>query len=303
MDAAIADKAPGAIAYYIRTANEYLDANGDHSIADFTLRHMDRLKARLAERGLSAASINIRMQNIGTFLRWCYERGEIDRVPRIRQLRKEKRLPKVLTDEQATSWVRYLQSVRRWKNGSPAIVWPDGVTYTPAGHHRRAAHLRERFIRIGMDTGCRLGELFHARLDQFDTDAGMLRIEFQQRFKPKDREEKEVPLTSQARRLIRAIRKVYPLEKYLLDDGAGRPAYKNEDTFGQMLARDMKVLCFPKGIKRAHGFRALFAHRLRERGAPLDAIKNLLGHSDIKVTEGYFPESHTRERAAIALLE
>ena len=56
-------------------------------------------------------------------------------------------------------------------------------------------------------------------------------------------------------------------------------------------------------MKLVHGFRALYAHRLRERGAPLDAIKNLLGHSDIKVTEGYFPASQTRERAAAALLD
>jgi integrase len=56
-------------------------------------------------------------------------------------------------------------------------------------------------------------------------------------------------------------------------------------------------------VKLVHGFRALYAHRLRERGAPLDAIKNLLGHSDIKVTEGYFPASQTRERAAVALLD
>jgi len=58
-----------------------------------------------------------------------------------------------------------------------------------------------------------------------------------------------------------------------------------------------------RGVKLVHGFRALYAHRLRERGAPLDAIKNLLGHSDIKVTEGYFPASQTRERAAVALLD
>jgi hypothetical protein len=103
---------------------------------------------------------------------------------------------------------------------------------------------------------------------------------------------------------LAAVRKCHPHERYLLDDGRGRLAYTSPGAFAPQLQRDRAALGLNgRGVKLVHGFRALYAHRLRERGAPLDASKNLLGHSDIKVTEGYFPASQTRERAAVALLD
>jgi hypothetical protein len=106
------------------------------------------------------------------------------------------------------------------------------------------------------------------------------------------------------RRFIAAVRKCYPDERHLLDDGRDRLACTSPGAFAPQLQRDRAALGLDgRGVKLVQGFRALYAHRLREQGAPLDAIKNLLGHSDIKVTEGYCPASQTRERAAVALRE
>lgn len=46
-------------------------AAGDHPVNRFGLAHVDRYRAYLAERKLSVASINIRLQNLKTFLRWA----------------------------------------------------------------------------------------------------------------------------------------------------------------------------------------------------------------------------------------
>ena len=302
--AAAADKAPGTRAYYARTTREYLAAVGDHPAHKIGLAQVDRYRAYLAERKLSVASINIRLQNLKTFLRWAHERDFIERIPKIRLLRREKRLARVLSEDDVTAWFRMLQAIRRHRPGRGPVRLPNGTTFHPNRMQRRSAALRERFLRVAYDTGCRSSEIFHLELAQFDLKQGLLRVEFKQRFAIKERREKVIPLTKRLRRFIAALRRCYPHERYLLDDGRGRLAYTSPGAFAPQLQRNRAALGFNgRGVKLVHGFRALYAHRLRERGAPLDAIKNLLGHSDIKVTEGYFPASQTRERAAVALLD
>ena len=302
--AAVADKAPGTRWYYARTTREYLATVGNHPVNRFGLVQVDRYKAYLATRNLSVASVNIRLQNLKTFLRWAHEREYITRLPRIKLLRPERRLPKVLSEDDIQAWIRMLQAIRRHRIGQGPLRMPNGTAFHPNRKQRRSAALRERFLRVAYDTGCRSSEIFHLELSQFDLEQGMLWVEFKQRFTIKERKEKVIPLTKRLRRFIAALRKCYPDERYLLDDGRGRLAYTSPGAFAPQLQRDRAALGLNgRGVKLVHGFRALYAHRLRERGAPLDAIKNLLGHSDIKVTEGYFPASQTRERAAVALLD
>jgi integrase len=302
--AAAADKAPGTRAYYARTTREYLASAGDHSIAKIGLAQVDRYRAYLAGRALSVASINIRLQNLKTFLRWAHERDHLQRIPPIRLLRREKRLVRVLSEDDVAAWFRLLQAIRRHRIGQGPVLLPNGTPFHPNRKQQRSATLRERFLRVAYDTGCRFSEIFHLELNQFDLEQGLLWVEFKQRFAIKERREKVIPLTRRLRRFIAAVRKCHPHERYLLDDGRGRLAYTSPGAFALQLQRDRSALGLNgRGVKLVHGFRALYAHRLRERGAPLDAIKNLLGHSDIKVTEGYFPASQTRERAAVALLD
>jgi integrase len=197
-----------------------------------------------------------------------------------------------------------LQAIRRHRPGQVPVLLRNGTPFHPNRKQQRSAALRERFLWVAYDTGCRSSEIFHLELAQFDLEQGLLPVEFKQRFAIKERREKVIPLTRRLRRFIAALRKCCPHERYLLDDGRGRLAYTSPGAFAPQLQRDRTALGLNgRGVKLVHGFRALYAHRLRERGAPLDAIKNLLGHSDIKVTEGYFPASETRERAAVALLD
>lgn len=304
IDGSVSDKAPGTLDYYVRTSTAYLTAVGNHPIGELGPAQIDRFKAYLVGQGLSVASINIRLQNLKTFLRWAHEREFLERIPRIQQLRREKRLQKVLSEEEVLAWLHMLQKIRRHRKGQPPVQLPNNKHLHPNRKQRRAASLRETFILTLFETGCRFSEAFNLEMNQFDTVSGLLTIEFKPRFSIKEKREKVIPLTRRLKRRIAAIRKLSPLQRYLLDDGKGNLAYASTDSLATNLKRDMATLGYAgRGVKVVHGFRALFAHRLRERGAPLDAIKNLLGHSDIKVTEAYFPASQTREKAAVALLD
>ena len=81
--------------------------------------------------------------------------------------------------------------------------------------------MRERFLRVAYDSGCRSSEIFHLALGQFDLALGLLRVEFKQRFTIKERREKMIPLTRRLRRFIAALRKCYPHERYLLETAGG----------------------------------------------------------------------------------
>ena len=203
--AAAADKAPGTRAYYRRTTDEYLTSAGDHPLDKIGLAQVDRYRAYLAGRALSVASINIRLQNLKTFLRWAHERDYLQRIPPIRLLRREKRLARVLSEDDVATWFRMLQAVRRHRPGQGPVRLPNGRPFHPNRMQRRSAALRERFLRVAYDTGCRSSEIFHLELAQFDLQRGLLRVEFKQRFAIKERREKAIRLTRRMQRFISAL--------------------------------------------------------------------------------------------------
>lgn len=131
IEASAADKAKGTRAYYARTTQEYLGAVGDHLVNEFGLAQVDRYRAYLADRSLSIASINIRLQNLKTFLRWAHERDYIERMPRIRLLRREQRLTKVLSENDVAAWFRMLQAIRRHRPGQGPVHLPNGTAFHP----------------------------------------------------------------------------------------------------------------------------------------------------------------------------
>jgi len=306
VDAAAATRRTGTLAHYARTGNAFLAACGDPPVRSLSPRHVDRLLSylRTPPARPSVATVNIRLQNLATFLRWAAERGEIDRPPRIRQLRRERKLPRVPSDDQVRAWLRLLQRIARWRRGDPSLVLPDGRRLHPGSIMRLAARRREWFVRIAQDTGLRLAEWVHTPLSAYDTERGLLTVRYQPRLAIKEGREKVIPLTRRARRLVRALRAVHPAWTYFIDDGRGILATASADLLSDRLAWDLRALGLAHhGFKPAHCFRALFAHRLRERGVDRVTIRDLMGHSDIKVTDAYLPVSHTPARVAIAALE
>jgi integrase len=69
------------------------------------------------------------------------------------------------------------------------------------------------------------------------------------------------------------------------------------------MRRHFRALDLPAdGVKSVHGFRALYAGRLRTAGVDLATIQGLLGQSRIEVTQLYFPNEPERGRVAVEAL-
>ena len=114
---------------------------------------------------------------------------------------------------------------------------------------------------------------------------------------PKSGIAREIPLSEEALRALKA-------HKHL----RGELVFCMED--GSMITRESCKRPLWRACKRAnlqrigwHVLRHTFASHLAMRGAPLKAVQELLGHSDIKMTMRYAHLSPDARRDAVRLLD
>lgn len=180
------------------------------------------------------------------------------------------------------------------------IRWIDQVDAVrlveAAERFARRPHL-VNFIRLGLHTGCRRGELLGLEWSRVDRSRRLLRLEAEH---TKAGRRRVVPLNDEAMAALDGQR------EWLRRRGIVSPW-----VFG--LAPDRRITTFQKGFKaacrragiedfRIHDMRHTFASWLVMAGVSLYVVKDLLGHSSITVTERYAHLSPDQGRSAVQLL-
>lgn len=169
--------------------------------------------------------------------------------------------------------------------------------------------IRDRTImEIFYSTGIRLNELCKLTIYDADLQGGMLRIN-----QGKGKKDRVVPLGKHAVRFLREyITKVRPRctknkenqNRSLIVDRYGKPISK------QVVSIMIRTYARTAQLKKkatAHTFRHTFATQLVKNGADIVAVQKMLGHADLKTTQGYIKslgldvkkahsKSHPRER-------
>ena len=282
-------KKQGTVDYYVRTANEYLKAVPNHPIGEFSLKQVDRFIIALKKARLSDTSINIRLKTLKTFLRWAHDRGEMERVPRIKMLPVDRKIPRVLSDEELA---RLFDRIARLKNTAAN------------GRQRRVYLLHERFLMVAAATGARAAEVFWLPWEQIDLEAGRIAVLVQTRYSVKERREKVLRMPEYLRAYLGQQREEFPDERYLLDDGQGELAYAGPDALTLAFRRHLEALGLKgRGIKPIHGLRAKWISDLYKGGIDLQTIQRGAGHSSPLVTALYLSDPDTRMDEAMKVLE
>ena len=129
-------------------------------------------------------------------------------------------------------------------------------------------------------TGCRYGELAAMTVDDFNPDAGTLRVRQAKGGKPR-----HVVLTQEGREFVaqRAAGKSGSTRLFLR--GNGTPWGKSEQQ------RPLSAACTDARIDppvNFHGLRHTYASRLAMRGVPLAVIATQLGHADTRMVEKHY---------------
>src|SRR5262249_27087821 len=129
-------------------------------------------------------------------------------------------------------------------------------------------------------TGCRYGELADMTVDDFNPDAGTLRVR-----QAKGGKARHVVLTQEGREFVAQRAAGKPGSVRLSLRGNGKPWGKSEQQ------RPLSAACTAARIEppvNFHGLRHTYASRLAMRGVPLAVIAAQLGHADTRMVEKHY---------------
>jgi integrase len=215
--------------------------------------------------------------------------ARIDPSPKVRYLSPDEsaRLLKALEDrderlrserDSANRWrhERHLDSLPDLR----AVAYPDHLT---------------PMVLISMHTGLRRGELFSLTAADVDLQRGMLTVHGSN---AKSGRTRHIPLNNEAAAVLRNWLKSNPRKSAeLIFPGRTGQAFNNiKRSWGAVLAA--------AGIEkfRWHDLRHHFASRLVMAGVDLNTVRELLGHSDVKMTLRYAHLAPEHKAAAVAKL-
>ena len=218
---------------------------------------------------LKPATRNRHLALIKAVFTWAIRMGYTNRSPALYI----KALPEVTSDRRAmddSQLQRWMDVCERWRNGKP--------------DHEALALLM--FLAL---TGLRLGETRHLRLEDVDWSRKVITLRH-----TKNGKLRRVPVCDKAFVLLTEQR------QHLGDEGWVFPGKGTDNPVAEP-RRLQKRLCEAAGIPpfTIHEMRHTFATKLIESGADIHTVKDLLGHSTIKVTSLYLHSSPARYHEAV----
>lgn len=249
--------------------NHILPLLGDLRIDRVRTADIERFKAALIKRGLCAKSINNYLVTLQTCLRIAREWEVVESVPLVRMLPRTPPPYRHLSPEQ----------VERLVASSPYELIAD-------------------MIKVAAHTGLRFGELIALDWSDVSFEDNMIVVQRNEVLgvvqTPKSHKIRHVPMSSPVRQTLHRRR-----------SQSGRVFLREGQRIRQGWAlKQLALACEVAGIPRIgwHALRHTFASELARRGAPIVAIKDLLGHSTIDMTMRYAHLSQSALHAAIGLL-
>jgi integrase len=161
----------------------------------------------------------------------------------------------------------------------------------------RSPHLAD-FIILALNTGCRRAELLNLQWSRVDLSANLILLGEQD---AKTARRRSVPLNTEARAALLNLARFRAM--YCPDTPW---VFAHKDGGHQAAVRSaFKIALRNAGIKdfRIHDLRHTCASWLVSAGQPLPAVRDLLGHSTVTMTERYAHLAPENVRAAVAVLD
>lgn len=272
----------------------------DEKLSDINPRIVEQWRTNKLKSGLSPASINRDLANLRAALsravEWEYLQThplankvkplKIDKNPIIRflDINEEARLLQAMDTREATIR-RERASANEWRRARGYELLPDlkDVTYVD--------HLKPMVI-LSMNTGMRRGEVFSLGWKDIDLKRKIATVRGEV---AKNSITKHIPLNELALAALKNWQK--QTEGDVVFPGKKNEQFNNTKRSWQSLLKLAKVDHF-----RWHDMRHHFASKLVMAGVDLNTVRELLGHSDIKMTLRYAHLAPEHKAAAVGLL-
>ncbi len=261
------------VAAYQREVSHFADYLSLHEIPvdEAGHRHVRSYLAGLAEAGMEASSVNRAISALRTYYKFLLREGLVAQNPMalVKAMRTPKRLPVVVEEAKLCTML------------DATDVFPDDFE-----------GVRDRLvIELLFGTGIRLAELLGLHESDVDLFQGTIRV------LGKRNKERIVPMTE----TLKSVYGQYRDEKKssfsdnkttaLVVTKTGRPGYPK--LIYRIVNKYLTILSSQEK-KSPHVLRHTFATALLNKGADLNAIKELLGHAGLAATQVYTHNSVER---------
>lgn len=269
-------------------------------LLEITGRELEQIRTAWLKAGNKPATANRKMGSIsGVFSRavdWGYlDASPLDKVKalkvdtkgRIRYLSQDeaKALREAL-DAREERMRAERDSSNQWRAERKRKPMVDlrAVTFTD--------HLKPMVI-LSLNTGLRRGELFNLRWPDVNLQGKTLTVAGEG---TKTSETRHIPLNAEARDTLKAWKKQSEARGYVFPGQDGERMTDVKTAWLELLKA--------AGVEdfRWHDMRHDFASRLVMAGVPLNTVRDLLGHSDIKMTLRYAHLAPDSKAAAVELI-
>ncbi|MCH7410649.1 tyrosine-type recombinase/integrase [Belliella sp. DSM 111904] len=228
----------------------------------------------LVEQGLNPSSINRKIATLKSFYKFLLRSSEITKDPtyKVKALKTGKRLPEFVQEESIEKIL-------------------EAEVYTTDFEGQRDKMVME-FLYL---TGVRLSELLSIQWKDLDLTEGVVKI------LGKRKKQRIIPLTNVITKNIISYKKVFEETFSFVDESDYFIVRKDRSpAYPMMIYRIVRhyLDLFAQTSKRSpHLLRHTFATHLLNKGADLNAVKDLLGHASLAATQVYTHNSMEKLKA------
>ena len=213
--------------------------------------------ASLLEQGVTPRSVNRKISTLKTYFKFLIREGVIQESPMLKVVapKSKKRLPLFVEEDQIESLL----------NG---VEFDDGFI----------GERDKLIIELFYVTGIRLSELINIKISDLNFDNNLVKV------LGKRNKERLIPLSTRIVKELQFFIENYKIDNYLFTNLGGTKVY-TKLVYRVVNKYIGKISSINK--KSPHILRHTFATHMLNNGADINAIKELLGHSNLSATQVY----------------
>lgn len=256
------------------------DTYEDHPIQDATYGMVRSWIITLVDAQLSSSSVNRKIASLKAFYKFLLREQRIEKNPmqKIRVLKTPKRLPSFVKENDIAEVLDHKQYKKE------KVEWSDSLE-----------DWRKRIIlELFYATGIRLSELIGLKENQINLRDRTIKV------LGKRNKERVVPFPAGIVTILEGYRKVRNRDVDMKDHGLLLVTDSGEALYPMMVYRIVKQHLKDTGTQKTspHVLRHTYATHLLNKGAEINAVKDLLGHSSLAATQVYTHNSMEKIKKA-----
>jgi integrase len=255
-------------------------------LADITPSILDQWRVKRLNDGISNATLNRDIGVLKSLMTKATEWGslkenplknlklfKIDRAPKVRylSLEEETRLRQALLDREY-KLKQERKSANQWREDRGYVLYPE------ATDEESCDHLMPMVL-LSINTGLRQGELFNLNWEMVNLSERSLILSGGI---TKNSSSRYIPLNDEANQIIQQLYKKSDVKVGLVFPSKNNQPFNNIKRSWSSVLKTANITQF-----RWHDLRHHFASKLVMVGIDLNTVRELLGHSDIKMTLRY----------------